>query len=45
LSVYTNKYKRITLKYNACKGNEAAFTNGTFTNQQKYFFANRTQLK
>ena len=36
LSVYTNKYKRITLKYNACKGNEAAFTNGTAVSGNKF---------
>jgi hypothetical protein len=37
LSVYTNKYKRLTLKYNACKGNETAFPNGTFYNPTKTY--------
>jgi len=37
LSIYTNRYKRITLKDNAWKGNETEFPNGTFYQPTKLF--------
>ena len=37
LSVSTNKYERKTLKYHAWKGNETAFTTGTFNKPTKLF--------
>jgi hypothetical protein len=37
LSVYKNIYKTIKLRYNACKGNETAFTKSSFHNPTKGF--------